>query len=1044
MPGPRCHVRRRVAVAIALLFTTGRAFCAEPTDSPPPYLRGMQEDAELTDVAFVDAEHGWAVGDRGVIWATTDGGKHWRIQPAQVSCRLASVQFIDPDNGWAAGGGFHPYTHTSRGVLLRTRDGGRSWSHDKGLMLPALKRVKFFDHKLGWAFGDSSALFSSGVFVTDNGGRTWSSVAGRAATGWLAADFLDANAGAIAGRNGMLATIRRRGLQPARTPGFGPRGLNRMKFSGETTGWLAGDGGLILATGDAGVSWQLPTGDPSPLVGSDYDWHALEVRGPRVWIAGSPGTRVLFSDDAGKNWQAFDTGQKLPLYGLAFADNLHGWAVGAFGAILATSDGGRTWQRQRSGGTRAALLALYNRANDVPLELLTRLSGNDGYLAAVEILTHREDSDDGHSAANVPDRAHAALIETGASAAHSAWSFPSPPAGVAHTAEQVVAAWNRVNDGDGIERIEAFLVQQIRCWRPEVVVTHAASLNGEFPEAHVTNQLVLQAVEQAADSTCFPEHLGQMGLEAWRVRKVFGSLPDGQLGDVNVSTVQVAQRLGASLADHVTGPRGLIVEEYTGSRESVGFRLYVDTLPQRVGEHDFFSGIALHPGGDARRLIGEYSTQGIDAMRRMAQKQRNVQAIITRAEQGQLDAARYSAQIDDLTSGLDSTTAGNVIYQLGQHYRQNGNWTLAAETFAMLAERHPDHPLSEAALVWLVQYWSSSETAWLEHRKAQANGRRIATSQVTAQMAVFQPATVEGQVVQAKGEEIVGNAPRVQGRTLAFDGTVETDRAGRSLALAKRLEERSPATFWEPTVRFALAAAQRKQGYTKQAERYYLDVARLRDHDAWWSCAAGEHWLLQPHGLPPKNVLIAANSAKPRLDGRLDDAIWQHADRAKLQGAAADGTECPAQAMLAYDSEFLYLAVECHQPPNAAPAATESPRPRDPDLGEHDRVDFFFDLDRDWTTWFRLTVDHRGWTGEACWDDTTWNPQWFVAAGTGENTWIAEAAIPLAEMSGETPRPKYVWSLGIARTIPGVGRQFWSTSTGQSLRPEAFGYLIFE
>jgi photosystem II stability/assembly factor-like uncharacterized protein len=1030
------------AMFVAMLPPDSSARAAGTAEPLPAYLREMQEDAELTDVSFVDGQHGWAVGDRGVIWSTADGGKHWRTQPAGVACRLASVQFLDAENGWAAGGRFHPYTHTSRGVLLRTRDGGRSWAQDKGLMLPSLKHIKFLNGNAGWAFGESSALFPSGVFATDNGGRTWSPLEGTDGPGWLTADFVDPHTGAIAGRISSMAAIRRRGLKPARTPNFGLRGLNRVKLSAESGGWLVGDGGLVLASGDLGLSWQLPAGDPSAVIGGDFDWHALEVRGSRIWVAGSPGTKVLTSDDAGKTWQAFDTQQHLPLYGLAFTDNLHGWAVGALGTILATNDGGRTWQRQHSGGTRAALLALYSRAEDVPLELLTRLSGNDGFLGAVEILT-RDDTAGGRLSPSSIERNHAACVEAGASAARTAWKFPLPPPGVVRSPEQVVEAWNRLNDGDGIEHIVAFLVQQIRCWRPEIVLTHAASLNGDDPAGHVMNQIVLAAVEQAADPTRFPEQLGQMGLEAWRVRKVFGSLPNGQLGDVNLMTAQVAQRLGASLADHATSPRGLIVERYATPPANIGFRLYVDTLPPHVGDRDFFSGIALHPGGEARRMINEFSTQGIDLMRRMAQKQRNVQAIITRTEQGQLDSARYAAQVNDLTSGLDSAMGGNVIYQLAQHYRQTGKWALAADTFALLAEQHPEHPLSEAALVWLLQYWSSGEAAWRERRAAQTSGQRATTAQLAGQIAVFQPATALGQVLPSKHPATPGNAPQVQGRMMVFDNTLDIDRPARANLLGKMLEQRSPATFAEPSARFALAAAHRKQGLTKQAERFYLDVAKLRAHDAWWACAVGERWLNEPKDLPPKSVLPVAGGARPRLDGQLDDEIWQKAQRADLKGQLIDGIECPAQAMLAYDGEFLYLAVECHQA-SAADDASESPRPRDPDLAQHDRVDFFLDLDRDWSSWFRLTIDHRGWTGEACWDDASWNPEWFVAANTHDGVWRAEAAIPVAELTGEPPRPRHVWALGIQRTIPGVGFQSWTTPAATTVVPEGFGYLIFE
>ncbi|HVA47004.1 MAG TPA: YCF48-related protein [Pirellulales bacterium] len=1017
---------------------------AGASDQPPPWLREMQEDAELTDVAFVDAQHGWAAGDRGVIWATIDGGKHWRAQSTGLACRLTSIHFLNAESGWAAGGWFHPYTHTSRGVLLRTRDGGRTWAQDKGLMLPSLKRVKFFSGNVGWACGEPSALFPSGVFVTDNGGRTWDPMLGMDGPGWLAADFVDPHNGAAAGRAGTLAAVRRRALQPARTPGFGLRGLNRLKFSGEKEGWLVGDGGLVLTTADLGASWQLPAGDPAAEIGADFDWHALEIRGSRLWIAGSPGSKVLTSPDGGKTWQAFDTGQTLPLRALAFSDNLHGWAVGALGTILGTIDGGRTWQRQHSGGTRAAWLALYGRAEDVPLELAARLSGNEGYLGAVQLLM-RSDADAGSASQSLTERSHAALVEAGASHAQTAWNFPSSPPEIARTAEQIVESWNRLNDGDGIDRVQAQVVEQIRCWRPEIVVTHAASLKGERPAAHLMNQIVLGAVEQAADPTCFPEQIGQMGLPAWQVRKVFGSLPDGQIGDLNLSTSQLAQRLGESLADRAMTPRGLIFERYAAVPANLGFRLYVDTLPQRVGEHDFFSGIALHPGGDARRMISEFSTQGIDLLRRMSQKQRNVQAMITRSERGQLDSARYLAEINDLTSGLDATRAGNVVYQLAEHYRQSGKWGLAAETFALLAQQHPDHPLSEAALVWLVRYWSSGEVAWHLRRAAQASGRQATDAQVAGQVTMFPPATALGQVLPGRNQVASQtDSGQMRGRALVIDNTLESDWAARAAALGKLLEQRSPATFAEPTVRFALASAHRKQGMTKPAERYYDDVTRLRAHDAWWACAAGEHWLNDPKDQPPKSVLRAASGAKPRLDGQLDDDIWQHAQRVDLKGPLPEDVDCPAKAMLAYDGEFLYLAVECRQAPGVAYAPSESPRPRDPNLDGQDRVDFYFDLDRDWSTWFRLSVDHRGWTGEACWDDARWNPEWFVAAGHHEETWTVEAAIAWAELVPQPPHAREAWALGIQRTIPGVGLQSWTTPAAAAVVPEGFGYLIFD
>ena len=119
-------------------------------------------------------------------------------------------------------------------------------------------------------------------------------------------------------------------------------------------------------------------------------------------------------------------------------------------------------------------------------------------------------------------------------------------------------------------------------------------------------------------------------------------------------------------------------------------------------------------------------------------------------------------------------------------------------------------------------------------------------------------------------------------------------------------------------------------------------------------------------------------------------------------------------------------------------------RPRDPDLSGEDRVDLFLDLDRDFATYYRLSIDHRGWPGEACWGDSSWDPTWFVAAEGEEGTWTAEAAVPLDQLTGQYPAARSVWAIGIQRVVPGVGLQSWTTPAAVDVVPEGFGYLIFE
>ena len=338
---------------------------------PPELLQGdsVRNDAWLYDVCFIDAACGWAVGDRGVIWHTDDGGRNWQLQDSGTSCSLRSVWFVNPQNGWAAGGFSHPYTHTSSGVVLLTRDGGRHWFHDPKLLLPALRQLRFFDQRQGWAVGNSSAMFPAGVFTSHDGGRNWMPMCGGQAAGWTSGDFLDPRSGLLAGRNGAMAAVRQGDFEPASAGGAGLEAFRQLRLAPPRAAWLVGDGGRVLASGDQGRHWQTPPTLPRELA-AWFDFAALAVRGEKCWIAGTPGSRIIHSADAGRTWSAFATPTPLPLEALSFPDDQHGWAVGALGTILASEDGGRNWRCQRAGGARAALLGMVNDETDVPLELL--------------------------------------------------------------------------------------------------------------------------------------------------------------------------------------------------------------------------------------------------------------------------------------------------------------------------------------------------------------------------------------------------------------------------------------------------------------------------------------------------------------------------------------------------------------------------------------------------------------------------------------------------------------------------------------------------
>src|SRR5262245_44957631 len=214
--GNRMSTMRRWLIAVLTSCALVRLAAAAPDGelaverSSHPLAATMVGDAALADVSFVNRSHGWAVGERAVIWHTENGGETWRQQSSGVTCRLNSVCFIDDRHGWAVGGANRPYSDATQGVVLRTVDGGQTWITMPRLMLPTLTRVKFFSANDGVAIGAGSSFFPSGVFATRDGGREWQPLAGDEAGSWLTGDFVDADSGAVAGGAGRFATVARR------------------------------------------------------------------------------------------------------------------------------------------------------------------------------------------------------------------------------------------------------------------------------------------------------------------------------------------------------------------------------------------------------------------------------------------------------------------------------------------------------------------------------------------------------------------------------------------------------------------------------------------------------------------------------------------------------------------------------------------------------------------------------------------------------------------------------------------------------------------
>lgn len=162
------------------------------------------------DLDFVDPLHGWffdsqgpAIGAPMFIYRTVDGGLHWshvEMTPATgkaahgalpVGCASYGMAFVSPTTGWVSG---------SCGLATLfdvTHDGGVTWAPQPFPCINcALYAPQFTSPLVGSLFAGTGV---GGLFVTNDGGRTWS---GRLAPPGNWPDFVDANHGFTMGLTG--------------------------------------------------------------------------------------------------------------------------------------------------------------------------------------------------------------------------------------------------------------------------------------------------------------------------------------------------------------------------------------------------------------------------------------------------------------------------------------------------------------------------------------------------------------------------------------------------------------------------------------------------------------------------------------------------------------------------------------------------------------------------------------------------------------------------------------------------------------------------
>lgn len=305
----------------------------------------------FNDVYCTNATTGWAVGSKGTLMKTTDGGTTWSQSVIDSTVALQTVYFRTATAG---------YVGAASRKVLKTTNGGSSWSSSVVTTIPdtasTIRSIYFADSLKGWILASLSTT-NGRILSTTDGGATWTQDLFVAASNMLDMAFSGPDRGVATGKSVGTLYYTKNGTTwiLAPTPVLGGATYTRSDVRAVTmtdslVGYAAGWGSLVgpqpsvtLKTTNGGESWthQVQSAGNQVFDNLNGIWFKDATSGIAVGSAGR-GTTVVRTADGGSNWYPvlFPSGASLNSVS-GSGNNIV--AVGTDGVLYRSTDFGLTW-----------------------------------------------------------------------------------------------------------------------------------------------------------------------------------------------------------------------------------------------------------------------------------------------------------------------------------------------------------------------------------------------------------------------------------------------------------------------------------------------------------------------------------------------------------------------------------------------------------------------------------------------------------------------------------------------------------------------------
>lgn len=261
----------------------------------------------------------------------------------------------------------------------------------------------------------------------------------------------------------------------------------------------------------------------------------------------------------------------------------------------------------------------------------------------------------------------------------------------------------------------------------------------------------------------------------------------------------------------------------------------------------------------------------------------------------------------------------------------------------------------------------------------------------------------------------------------------------------KKWQRLLPSTTFTEALNLKAGLLLARAGQANAWRQAFADSAWGDSEVEWFTAFVGG---VDPSALGRTTITAAKTAVAPTLDGVLSEPCWQTAEKATDFRHLTEDTLVtqPTVVSVCYDAAHLYLAYCClaQDPGTLAGNVTTHDGP----IWEDDSIEFFAVPEGAGAEYCQIIASVTG----AVYDTRgshpeNWNPDLTVKTTVGERFWVAEIALPFADLGVSAPASGMSLRVNFNRSGgPRLHREIsgWQFVDGRNNNVSRFGTLVLE